>query len=68
MGQEIDLMGNYPRTKRNIRARGAGKTESDRLLAREFGPDFFDGDRRNGYGGFYYDERFWKEREHCERC
>ena len=61
MGQEINLMINYPRTKRDVKARGAEKTDSDRALAREFGKDFFDGDRRNGYGGFHYNERFWKD-------
>ena len=61
MGQEIDLMINYPRTKRDVKARGAEKTVADRALACEFGKDFFDGDRRNGYGGFHYNERFWKD-------
>ena len=61
MGQEIDLMINYPRTKRDVKARGADKTDADRALAREFGRDFFDGDRRTGYGGFQYHERFWKD-------
>jgi ubiquinone/menaquinone biosynthesis C-methylase UbiE len=59
MQQEIDLMRNYPRTKRNLEARGAEKTETDRALARKFGKEFFDGDRRNGYGGFHYNARFW---------
>ena len=61
MGHEINLMINYPRTKRDVKARGAEKTDADRALAREFGKEFFDGDRRNGYGGFHYNERFWKD-------
>ena len=60
MGQEIDLMRNYPRTKRDIKQRGAEKTNIDRELARKFEKDFFDGDRRNGYGGFSYNSRFWQ--------
>ena len=60
MGQEIDLMRNYPRTKRDIKQRGAEKTIEDRELARKFEKDFFDGDRRNGYGGFSYNSRFWQ--------
>ena len=60
MGQEIDLMRNYPRTKRDIKQRGAEKTSEDRELARKFEKDFFDGDRRNGYGGFSYNSRFWQ--------
>jgi SAM-dependent methyltransferase len=60
MGQEIDLLINYPRTKRNVKERGQTKTEEDRALARQFGKDFFDGDRRHGYGGFNYHPRFWQ--------
>ncbi len=33
MGQEIDLMALYPRSKRNVEERGATKTEEDRVLA-----------------------------------
>jgi ubiquinone/menaquinone biosynthesis C-methylase UbiE len=60
LGLEIDLMRNYPRTKRDIKQRGAEKTSEDRELARKFEKDFFDGDRRNGYGGFSYNSRFWQ--------
>lgn len=59
MGQEIDLLANYPRTKRNVEERGLSKTEADRALAREFGEAFFDGNRSHGYGGFSYNPRFW---------
>lgn len=60
MGQEIDLLINYPRTKRDVKQRGAEKTEEDRAIARQFGKEFFDGDRRHGYGGFGYAPRFWQ--------
>ena len=60
MGKEINLLINYPRVKRDIQSRGSKKTEEDRLIARKFGKDFFDGDRKNGYGGFYYQPRFWQ--------
>ena len=60
MGQEIDLLANYPRTKRNVEERGEEKTEEDRAIARRFGKEFFDGDRRHGYGGFAYHPRFWQ--------
>ena len=60
MGIEIDLLKNYPKTKRNVKERGKVKTEKDRKIAREFGKDFFDGDRKNGYGGFHYNPRFWQ--------
>jgi 2-polyprenyl-3-methyl-5-hydroxy-6-metoxy-1,4-benzoquinol methylase len=60
MGQEIDLLVNYPRTKRNVDERGQTKSEEDRAVARQFGKEFFDGDRRHGYGGFNYMARFWQ--------
>lgn len=60
MGQEIDLLCNYPKTKRDVKQRGAEKTEEDRAIARQFGKAFFDGDRRTGYGGFSYQSRFWQ--------
>ena len=60
MGIEIDLLVNYPKTKRNLSERAASKTEEDRAIARQFGRDFFDGDRRHGYGGFSYHPRFWQ--------
>ena len=60
MGQEIDLLENYPRTKRNVEERGATKTEDVRRVAKQFGKDFFDGDRQYGYGGFKYFPRFWQ--------
>ena len=59
MGQEIDLLVNYPKAKRNVEARGQEKTAEDRAIARKFGEEFFDGDRKNGYGGFSYNSRFW---------
>ncbi len=59
MGQEINLLINYPKAKRNIKERGATKTEEDRAIARQFGKEFFDGERRHGYGGFSYMDRFW---------
>lgn len=60
MNQEIDLLVNYPRAKRNVEERGQSKTEEDRTIARRFDREFFDGDRRRGYGGFSYQPRFWQ--------
>ena len=60
MGQEIDLLVNYPKTKRNLDERLASKNEADRAIARQFGREFFDGDRNQGYGGFKYISRFWQ--------
>ena len=60
MGIEINLMKNYPRTKRDPKARADSKTEEDRRIARKFDKDFFDGDRKYGYGGYSYNPRFWQ--------
>lgn len=60
MGREIDLLENYPKTKRDLKERAASKTEADRAIARQFGKEFFDGDRNHGYGGFKYMSRFWQ--------
>ena len=59
MGIEIDLLKNYPKTTRNVKERGSVKTEEDRAIARQFGKEFFDGDRSHGYGGFSYNPKFW---------
>jgi len=60
MGREIDLLAQYPKSKRDPAQRAAQKTEEDRMIARRFDRDFFDGDRRHGYGGYNYDPRFWQ--------
>mgnify|MGYP000026388347 CR=1 FL=1 len=60
MGMEINLMQNYPVSKRDISGRLRSKTAKDRQIAREFGKDFFDGSRSHGYGGFNYSPRFWE--------
>lgn len=57
---EIDLLVNYPKTERNVEERGQVKTEEDRRIGRQFGKEYFDGDRRFGYGGYSYQPRFWQ--------
>ena len=59
IGKEINLLKNYPKTKRDISKRREEKTEEHRAIARKFGKDFFDGDRKVGYGGFNYDPKYW---------
>ncbi len=58
MNHNTFLMRNYPKTKRNIEDRLSNITEADREKARKFDKDFFDGDRRYGYGGYKYDGRW----------
>ncbi len=60
MGQEINLLSKYPKSKRNLDERSAVKNEKIRSIARKFGKEFFDGDRNYGYGGFNYHPKFWQ--------
>ena len=60
MGKEIDLLKNYPKSKRNLDIRASQKTKEDIKIARKFGKDFFDGDRKHGYGGYNYNPKFWQ--------
>lgn len=57
-GQEINLLDRLPQTRRDPKARAQSKTADDRTLAKQFGRDFFDGERRHGYGGYRYDGRW----------
>ena len=59
--KEINLLKNYPKSNRNLNERVSSKTEHDRKIARRFDKDFFDGDRKHGYGGFSYNPRFWSK-------
>lgn len=59
MGKEINLLENYPKSKRDTSSRANLKTDGDREIARRFEKEFFDGERRHGYGGFNYNKKFW---------
>jgi cyclopropane fatty-acyl-phospholipid synthase-like methyltransferase len=54
---KINLLARYPKAKRNIKARMVNK-EENRALAMQFGKEYFDGTREQGYGGFKYDGRW----------
>ena len=58
---EINLLDTYPKaSKRPIKERlEAKKDPKVQEIAKQFGEDYFDGDRMYGYGGYYYDGR-WK--------
>lgn len=60
LGNEIDLLENYPKANRDLTSRLETKSEETRKIARQFDKDFFDGDREFGYGGFNYNARFWQ--------
>jgi len=57
--KEINLLKNYPITKRNLDEAQLDRTDEVREIARKFNKDFFDGERKYGYGGYNYNPRFW---------
>ena len=59
-GKEINLLKNYPKSPRDLKLRLETKTEQAREIARQYGKDFFDGDRNHGYGGFNYNPKYWQ--------
>lgn len=54
---EVNLLARYPRAKRNVKAR-LGNKEENRRIAMQFGREYFDGTREQGYGGYRYDGRW----------
>ena len=60
MGKEIDLLREYPKSKRDITKRLVEKDKKIRTIARKFGKEFFDGERKYGYGGFNYNPKYWQ--------
>ncbi len=58
---EINLLKNYPKSKRPIEDRFNFVDEKTRAISRKFEYDYFDGDRNFGYGGYYYNKKFWNE-------
>ena len=61
MGKEINLLADYPKSKRNLVDRENFKSEQNVKIARKFGKDFFDGGRETGYGGFNYNSKYWTD-------
>lgn len=59
MGREINLLDTHPKTVRDYDKRAREKTPEIIRIAKQFGKEFFDGDRKCGYGGYKYDGR-WK--------
>ena len=55
---EINLLNTYPNINRDVEGRFKQITEEHHKIARQFGKEFFDGDRLAGYGGYKYDGRW----------
>lgn len=58
---EVNLLKNYPTFRRQLNKRARQKTEAIRSIARQFGKEYFDGERNYGYGGYSYHPRFWRQ-------
>ncbi len=55
---EVDLLRSLPRTKRNIQRRVEDKSPDVIAISKKFDEDYWDGDRKYGYGGYRYDGRW----------
>ena len=57
-----DLFKNYPKTegRKKISEERLKVTEEERNIARQFGEEYFDGPRKLGLGGYYYDPKYFK--------
>ena len=55
---EINLLKSLPTPKRNILNRNTKKTDNHIKISRQYGKEYFDGDRSFGYGGYKYDGRW----------
>jgi len=56
----VDLMYKYPVANNRLNER-KNPTDQEKQVAKEFGREFFDGDRKHGYGGFSYNPKYWTE-------
>ncbi len=61
MGSEINLLKNYPRTVRNTSKRKLEKNKQIIKIAKEYGREYFDGERKYGYGGYFYNPIYWSQ-------
>jgi ubiquinone/menaquinone biosynthesis C-methylase UbiE len=55
---KVNLLNSILKIKRNVNQR-LKKTKDDIKISKKFGKDYFDGERKYGYGGYKYDGR-WK--------
>ena len=58
---ELNLLSNTPKSIRNIKQRKMTKSKKTIEVSRKYGREYFDGNRKYGYGGYYYDGR-WKKK------
>jgi SAM-dependent methyltransferase len=61
MGKEINLVTKlHQSTKRDYLARMIDNKVEAMIIAKKYGPEYWDGDRRYGYGGYKYIPGRWK--------
>lgn len=60
MGGFVDLLTSLPKSNRDIKARAEAKNAEVIRIAKTYGHEYFDGDRKYGYGGYKYDGRWTK--------
>lgn len=58
MGTELDLMRDYPKPSDRLEKRPV-IYKKNRDISRRFDREYFDGDRKYGYGGYSYDKKYW---------
>ena len=55
---EVNLLRSLPQTKRNVQKRADAKDPEVVAIAKKFDQEYWDGDRKYGYGGYRYDGRW----------
>tara|TARA_B100000989_G_C19446246_1_gene429616 strand:- start:68 stop:730 length:663 start_codon:yes stop_codon:yes gene_type:complete len=58
MGNNIHITRALPKSKRNIESREVAKDMDAIIVSKKYDFDYFDGDRKYGYGGYKYDGRW----------
>jgi cyclopropane fatty-acyl-phospholipid synthase-like methyltransferase len=55
---EVNLLKSLPQVKRNIQSRNELRDQNVISVAKQYGREYFDGERKFGYGGYRYDGRW----------
>jgi cyclopropane fatty-acyl-phospholipid synthase-like methyltransferase len=55
---EVNLLKSLPKVKRNLQSRNELRDQHVISVAKQYGQEYFDGDRKFGYGGYRYDGRW----------
>ena len=56
--KKINLLNTIKKASRNIKERSFKKSKKIISISRKYDFDYFDGDRKYGYGGYKYDGRW----------